>query len=211
MFSFLSPDSKFMQGVSRFADLCVLNILFLLTCLPIFTIGAANAALYRVCFQMLKKEEGSVFKSYFRTFRDDFKQATLVWLFLLFIAVPALYYFDLFFTMESVLRYGFLVFILIFVLVLLTAAYVFPLLSQFQNTVPITIKNALILSIGNLPRSLCIAAANVLPWVMWLFYYDLFVDVSFLWIALYFAAAAYFNANLLRPVFAPYMPEEKTE
>lgn len=208
MFSFLSPDSKFMQAVAKFADLCLLNIFFLISCLPLFTIGAATAALYRVCFQMLKNEESGIFKSYFRAFRENFRQGTAAWLILLFIAVPACFYFDFFFTMESLLRYGFLLFVLIFFLALMTAAYVFPLLSRFENTVLNMLKNALILSIGNLPRSVCIVAVNILPWVIWLLDYELFWQVSFLWAALYFAAAAYFNASLLQKVFDPLMQTE---
>ena len=47
-----SIDSKFMQVLSRIYDIAVLNMLYLLTCLPIFTIGAATSALYAVCFRM---------------------------------------------------------------------------------------------------------------------------------------------------------------
>lgn len=208
MFSFLSPDNKFMQGLSRFADLCLLNILFLVSCLPIFTVGAATAALYSVCFQMLKDEEHGILKSYFRSFGENFRQGTALWLILLLAAVPACFYFDFFFTMEGPLRYVSGVFILIFLLALMTAAYAFPLLSRFENTALNTLKNALILSIGNLPRTLCIVAVDLLPWLLWLLEYELFLKVSFLWVALYFAAAAYFNANLLRKVFAPLIKAE---
>ena len=70
MFSFLSPDSKFMQAVSRITDLVLLNVLFLLTCLPVFTVGAAVSSLYCVCFQLLRNREGGIFKSYLRAFRE---------------------------------------------------------------------------------------------------------------------------------------------
>ena len=35
-------DSPIMQIISRFCDIVILNIVFLITCIPIFTIGAAN-------------------------------------------------------------------------------------------------------------------------------------------------------------------------
>ena len=50
--SFFSLDSKFMQALSRIADLILLNLVFLVTCIPIFTIGAASAALYSVAFRL---------------------------------------------------------------------------------------------------------------------------------------------------------------
>ena len=65
---FFSPDSKIMQFFSRLTDLILLNVVFLLTCIPVFTIGAANAALYRVCFRMDTDKEEPLFRSYFRSF-----------------------------------------------------------------------------------------------------------------------------------------------
>ena len=207
MFSMFSPDSKIMQVLARFADLVILNGLYLITCIPVFTIGAANTALYNVCFRMLR-EEGGVVKPYFRAFWENFKQATVLWLLLLFIGVPAYLYFDKFYHFESILRYGYVLFVSILMLTILVGGFVFPWLSRFQNNVPTTLRNAMLLSIGHLPKALVILMVNVLPFGLWIVNYDLFLRVSFLWISLYFAAGAYFNANLLRSVFAPYISEE---
>ena len=57
MLSIFSPDSRFMRVMSRAADLILLNLCYLLTCLPLFTIGAASAALYAVCFRFGTAEE----------------------------------------------------------------------------------------------------------------------------------------------------------
>lgn len=207
MFSMFSPDSKIMQVFARFADLVILNFLYLISCIPVFTIGAANTALYHVCFRMLR-EEGGVVKPYFRAFRENFKQATVLWLLLLFVGVPAYLYFDKFYHFESILRYGYVLFVSILTLTGLVGGFVFPWLSRFQNNVPTTLRNAMLLSVGHLPKALVILMVNVLPFGLWIANYDLFLKVSFLWISLYFAAGAYFNANLLRGVFAPYISEE---
>ena len=63
---------------------------------------------------------------------------------------------------------------------------------------------ALLLCLAHFPRSVCIAAINLLPAVLWVVNYDLFLQVSFPWLALYFSAAAYMNAGLLYKVFKPY-------
>ena len=76
MFSIFSPDSKLMQVLTRLTDLVLLNILFLLTCIPVFTIGAATASLYTLCFRMLRQEESGILKPYFRAFKENFKPAT---------------------------------------------------------------------------------------------------------------------------------------
>lgn len=207
MFSLFSPDSKIMQIIGRVTDLILLNILFLLTSLPVFTIGASVTAMYTLCFRMMREEEGGIVKSYFRAFKANFKQATAIWIMLLIVVLPALFYFDRVFHMESALRAGCLVFLLIAMVGLLTAGYVFPWISQFQNTTRQSLQNALILSVSHLPRSLCILAVNLLPVILWAVNYDLFEKISFLWLALYFAAAAYMNTGLLWNVFKPYYAE----
>ena len=64
--------------------------------------------------------------------------------------------------------------------------------------------NALILSVSRLPRTVCILVINLMPLIVWFVNPELFLQVSFLWVALYFSAAAYMNAGLLWHVFKPY-------
>ena len=204
MFSMFSPDSKFMQVLSRITDLILLNILFLITSLPVFTVGAAASAMYTLCFRMMREEEGGIVKPYFRAFRENFKQGTAIWLVLLIIVLPALFYFDRVFQMESMVRYAGFLFLLIAAAGLLTMGYVFPWISQFRNTTVQSLQNALILSITSLPRSIAVTVINLLPVILWAVNYDLFEKISFLWLALYFAAAAYMNTGILWHVFKPY-------
>ena len=199
-----SPDSKFMEIFGRITDLILLNLLFLLTCLPIFTIGAATAALYDVCFRLMREEYSGIAKSYFRAFRNNFRQGTLIWLLLLVVIVPALFYFYVLFSLDSLLRYLGFLFVILGLLCAMTASYVFPWISQFENTTLQALKNALILSLSRLPRTFCILVINAVPLITWFFSPELFIQVSFLWVALYFAAAAYMNTGLLWHVFKPY-------
>lgn len=211
MFSFLSADSKFMQAVSRITDLVLLNVLYLLTCLPVFTIGAANSALYAVCFQMLRNREDGLFRSYFRAFRDNFKQGTVLWLLLLFVCLPGLFYFDTFFAMEGTMRYLFVLFFTIVVLAVFLGSWAFPWISQFRNDIPTVLRNALILSLSHLPRTVCVAAIQLFPLCLLVFLPELFVKISFLWLALYFSAAAFISTAILWKAFKPYYPEESLE
>ena len=203
-----SIESKFMQMLNRLCDVVILNVLYLLTCLPVFTIGAANAALYTVSFQMIRHRESGIFKSYFRAFRENFGQATVIWLLLAVIGVPALWALRLFYTMDGMLRYLFVVYLTILLMVLFTGSFVFPLISQFANTLKASLKNALILSLGNLPRTIFVAAINLFPWILLLAMPYLFIQVSFLWLVLYAAGAACINSALLWKVFKPFYPEE---
>lgn len=199
-----SPDSKFMQVIGRITDLILLNIVYLLTCLPIFTIGAATAAMYTICFRLMREEYSGVIIPYFQAFKANFKQATAIWGLLLAAVLPALYYLSRLLRLEGVLRYAGFLFILIIAIGLMAASYVFPWVSQFENSTLQALKNALILSISHLPRTVCILAINLMPVIVWIINSELFWRVSFLWIALYAAAAAYMNTGLLWHVFKPY-------
>ena len=199
-----SPDSKFMDIIGRITDLILLNLIFLITCLPMFTIGAAVTAMYTVCFRRMRQECSGIFKTYLRAFKDNFRQGTLAFLILAAVIVPAVYYVGFLVKLEGILRYACLPFILIIIAVLMTGSYVFPWISQFENTVTQVLTNALILSVSRLPRTVCILVINLMPLIVWFVNPELFLQVSFLWVALYFAAAAYMNAGLLLHVFKPY-------
>lgn len=208
MHAIFSPDSRFMRIMSRVADLILLNLCYLLTCLPVFTIGAACAALYAVCFRFGTEEEAGVMRSYFRAFREHFKRGTGLWLIVLLCGATALINAWVFYAMPGGVRYLSVLFAILFVLALLVSGYAFPLLSQFDDGVRSTLRNALILGLGYLPRSVLIAALNVFPFALMLLDFYLFLQAGFLWAALYFSLAAYVNTFLLRGVFAPYLAEE---
>lgn len=199
-----SPDSKIMQVFSRIADLVLLNLLFLITCLPLFTVGAASAALYDMCFRLMREEYGGIFRGYFRAFKSNFRQGTILWLLLVLVAGPALFYLYVLFSLDSLLRYVGFLFVILALLASMTASFVFPWISQFENTTVQALKNALILSLSRLPRALAVLVINLIPLIVWFISPGLFLQVSFLWVALYFGAAAYMNTGILWHVFKPY-------
>lgn len=201
---FFDSDSWFMQLISRFSSLAVLNLVFLCSCIPVFTVGAALTALYDVVFRMDTDREGKLIFSYFRAFRANFRQSTPIWLVFLLILVASCVnaavfsgWGNLMGTVLSVIA------VVILINTLLVLGYVFPLLSQFDNTKYNTAKNALLLSVANLPRTLVIAVINCFPWALLLVNFYSFIQLSFLWLVLYFAAASYFNSRVLAKVFDP--------
>ena len=206
----LSPDSKFMQAMSRGCDLLILNLIFLLSCVPIITVGAAVTAMYTVCFKFDTDWEEGVIKGFFRAFRSNFRQATGLWLILLLCGGTALVNILLFQMLPAPICYGYVLFILLSVIALLTGSYAFPLLSRFSNDNRSTLKNALALSIGFFPRSIVIAVVNAFPFVLLATDLYLFLTTGFIWIAIYFSAGAYISSLLLKPVFARFAPPEES-
>ena len=82
--NFLSYDSKFGRIFTKFFNGCYLNLLWFVCSLPVFTLGAASAALWSVTLKIARDEESSsVTRMFFRAFRQNFRQATVLWLILL--------------------------------------------------------------------------------------------------------------------------------
>ena len=198
-------DSPIMRIISRFCDIVILNIVFLLTCIPIFTIGAANTALYEVVFRMDTEREGKLLATYFHSFRENFRQSTTLWLILLLFGAATyvnMTRFSILGEHAYLLGYGlFIVSMLVLILEVFVFSYAFPLLSRFRNSTGNTAKNALLLAIGNLPRTLVVSVINCFPWVLLVVNFYAFIQVGFIWLAAYFAAAAYFNSRVLMKVF----------
>ena len=195
-------NSPFMQFVSRFCDLVVLNLVYLLTCLPIFTIGAAPAALYATVFPMDTDREGKLLPTYFRAFGENFKQGTVVFLLLALFGAATYYNMVALASPDAALGYGILIVAVAIALVLCFVwAWVFPLISRFRNTIPAMLKNALLLAVGNLPRTLFVTVLNVFPWALLIVNLYAFLRLGFLWFSLYFSAAAYYNSRILKKPF----------
>lgn len=206
-----APNSRLMRCLNRLADLMILNLLFLLTSIPIFTIGASLTALYSVCFRLGTDREGSTFRDYFAAFKENFRQATSLFLLLLLWLMGTGGAAVIFCFMAGWMHYLFVPFAVLFIVVVLVASYVFPLLSRFENRTATTLKNAALLSLGYLPRSIIIGAINLFPFVLLAVDLLTFLKAGFAWLIIWFSAAAYCNCLLLKRVFAPYLQEENDD
>ena len=89
-------------------------------------------------------------------------------------------------------------------LVSLIGAYIYPLLAQFDNTIKNTLKNAILLSIGNLPYSLVMAALNLSAPLLLLFATSFFLRTCIFWILIGGSLVAMLNSYLLRKIFKKY-------
>ena len=206
-----NPDSKFMRGMSRVGDLLLLNFFFLLTSLPIITIGAAITAMYTVCFRFGTDREMGTIKSYFRAFKENFKKATALWLGILFLILATGATVVLFILMPGWMHFLWIPFAIVFLLAVFVGLYVFPLLSQFENKISVTFKNALILSIAYLPRTVLMGLMVVFP--LLILYQDLYIFLycGFIFMTLYFSSITYLSSVLLKKVFKPYMEDSEEE
>lgn len=201
MGSVFSPDSKLIKLLGTVGDLLVLNVMYTVSCIPVVTIGAANTALYSVIFKLNTQREGSIWKDYWRSFRENFKQATGIWLILLGLFVVAavdIYagnaYGGFFLTVRPL-------FWLILVMTGLTYSMVFPTLSCFENTIWGTLKNGLLLSIANLPKSILLTVLHALPMALILWDLMTFLEWGALFATLYYAVVAGLGRVLLEKTY----------
>ena len=202
-------DNKFFTFMGRVADLILLNIIFLLSCIPIVTIGASITAMYYVTLKMARNEDSYIFRSFVKSFKQNFKQSTIIWLILL--AVGALLFVD-FNIMEragseGVFKAVYLGLYLLLLLFGMVFAYIFPLLSRFDNTVKNTFLNALKMAIAHFPYTVLILAITYVPMFLTLNYGVVLVYGAFVWIAAGFAVTSFLNAKIFTKIFARYIPE----
>lgn len=157
MSNFFHPDNAFMRFLSNLCDLIMLNILFVLTSLPIFTIGCAISSMYSITIKMQSGEDPFIIKGYFKAFKRNFKQSTIIWIPM---GLAALFFLFEIYIIYNLIdpRFNFLqypVLILLFVIISILI-YAFPILSTYNNTTKQILKNSVLLSLGNFPTTIFI-------------------------------------------------------
>lgn len=150
-----SYDSKFSQIMLKLCYGCYLNLLWMVCSLPVFTAGAATAALYDVTLRLAREEEPPLTSRFFKAFRENFRQATILWLILL--GVGALLGADGYILyrlskgttgMVSVIcTLGLALIIVAAIAYVIVLLYVFPLVASVKNTNWAMLKNALLIGI----------------------------------------------------------------
>ena len=199
LFDMNNPVLRFM---GRVGDLIMLNALFLVCSLPLVTAGASLTAMIRVIQGIQSGSEPGMAKVFFKAFRQNFKQATIVWLVLVILAAAMAYNFFLISanftgTMATVLR---VTMGAVSVVLAAAAGYVFPLIARYENTLKQHILNALILAVAKLPRTLCVLALNALPFALAYFSLRAFLYSIAVWVLMGFAVLCWLDCWLLRPV-----------
>ncbi len=166
-------DGPLMSILNKIADMMILNILAIICCLPIFTAGAAFTALHYVCLKIVRNEEGYIAKSFFKAFKENFKQATIIWLVALVAILLLVADFWLIKEFELELGYWFkVVLTAVFVLVIFTTTFVFAALARFSNTTLQTIKNAFAMSVLQFPKTILMIIVYMIPIVAGAFFYQ---------------------------------------
>lgn len=161
MTDLFNADGPVLQFVNKIVYSVYLNILWFLCFIPVITVGASTTALFYVTLKIAKNEEGNITKAFFHSFRQNFRQGTLIWLILLALRIIlgvdgyVLYHMrfeNLFWTLCTAV---FCVAAIAYAIVLM---YIFPLLARFDNTTGAMFKNALFIGVRFLFCTVLMAA-----------------------------------------------------
>lgn len=153
---FLSPDSGFMRGLSDAVDAIWINILMLVTSIPIITIGAALTAGHDAARRSLAGE-GTVTRNYFAAFRSNFVKATGYWLIFGIAGAISVYsWIVLQITPLLIPKFA------LSIVWVIGFEWIWALQSRFENSFWRTLGNAFVFGVSNIGHTLGMAAIDAI-------------------------------------------------
>ena len=202
-------DNPFWRFIGKFCDVMILNVLWVLCSIPVVTMGASTTAVYYVTLKLVRDEEGPTIRSFFKSFKENFRQATIIWLIML--AAGSLLGFDLYFflaiqrtasALRTVMLAVFGGFLMVYLLVLML---VFPLQARFYNPVKRTLFNAFFMSVRHIGHTLGMILMDTLLVMAAVFVLPMLQALLFLF---GFPLFAFLNSYVIVGIFDRYMPKE---
>ena len=202
LFNYDNPVWRF---IGKLWDVLVVNILWIICSIPVVTAGASTTAMYYVTLKLARDEDGYTIRSFFKSFKENFKQATAIWL--IFLLTGMLLAFDVYYFIKmaapSSLR-TIMISVCVAMIFIWSAmfTYVFPLQARFYNPVKRTIFNSFFMSIRHMFHTIGMLAVDAAI---------LFLSVTYIPQLSIFGVAlvAFFNSYMLNSVFSKYMPKEQ--
>lgn len=206
--NFFNEDNVVNIFFNRLGDIIIANLLFILCSIPIVTIGPSLSALYYCMLRIAKGNSSGVTKSFFHSFRQNFKQALIIWLIFLLLLIILLLDIRFLASVESsmamVLSYCSAA---VLVLLVIGFLYIFPVIAAFSNTLKNLLKNAYIFAFSHFPSTLAIAVISILPMYMTYQDLELLPLYAFCWFFFGFGLTALINSYMFYRIFKPYLEE----
>lgn len=209
MDSIFSFDNPVWNFIGKIVDMLLLTIVWAVCSLPVFTIGASTTALYYVMLKLAEDKEGNIFQSFFRAFRENFKQSTVCWLIMLLIGlVLGGDFYICTQRMESAAAKTLLVmFFILAIVYVMILTYLFPVLARCRASSKKIFFLSFFMSVKQfgwtlLMLTITAAVLALAFFVQWVF---LFISVGLI---------AYLHAMILKNIFVSYdlgLPDTEDE
>ena len=183
-------------------------LLYLLIYIAALPIGAAFTGLHYVCLKLVRNEEGYITKDFFKSFKLNFKQATIIWAVSMLIGAILAFNFSYVQAMENS-TFFFATSAAAAIFLYITLLYVFPVLSHFENTIKGTVRNAFFMSILALPKTVVMIIVTLIPVVIIYLIekYEIMFWMMPLTYLFWFSLPAYVCAILYDKTFKRFEPE----
>lgn len=166
--SLFSSDSKLYKGLVWFTHVLAVNFLWILFSLPVITIGASTAAAYKVVFKLIDGTEGYIFRDFWKGFKENLKNGTILWI--IFAAVSyGLYLYFQFLVNGAPSVVLIIISILGILIIYLTLLLIFPLCARYENSFFMHMRNSFILSTRYYKKTifLTVILAAELAFIFW--------------------------------------------
>ena len=204
-----SANSLLGRFLNLIGDLVILNILWIVFSLPIFTIGASTTALFYSLMIRIRRDEGYVHTNFIKSFKQNFKQSTIIWIIMVFILFILLFDYRIGIYLNSIgNKIAGSIFVVISIIFLiayyLVITYIFPVQAKFENTIKNNFKNAFLMSIAHLGYTFLIFIITVSFILLSLASKAIIGIEIFLGMSLY----AYLTSNIYIMVFRKHLPDE---
>lgn len=205
MKSIIDINNPLFQFLLTLKDFVLLNLAWLLCCLPIVTIGASTSALFSVTLKAAENKESYVLRQFFKAFKQNFKQSTIAF-FLLIIPILVLSFaISFWLSFKSIV--GTIVCVLcgIFIVLLISMLiYIFPLIARYENSLKQTFRNAVYFSV--MYKKYTIASIVIICLSIFLFAAS--GTTAILMSFFGFSYFAYVISYMMLKIFKQYEPDE---
>ncbi len=200
------------QRLDKFGDLFFLNLLFVISCIPIVTIGAAFTAMYSYTIKLVNDEEPTLWKGYWKAFKSNFKDATKAWLVVLLMLAIIYLEFVLSYSLTGIaLAVDLGVMAIEAVFLSFTLPLLFPLISRYENTTLNMFKNAFLLNISNLGTWFYLFFIWVLPVSVYALQKKVLYYSWYLWLLILISVIAYASSFMIVKLFNKVEKDDNEE
>ena len=208
----MKPGSLFDRIFGFLGQLIALNLLWIVCSLPVITAGASTTALFYCTLKLHKDGDIRVLYDFFKSFKQNFKQSTLIWILMAAAGIFIYMEKEALATMPGYMSqiFNYVIFA-VYIPLVAVALYVFPTVAAFENKTMTLITNAFYFAVKHIGYALAVAVITILPMTMTLVDAKLFPVYLLIWLMLGFSLTAYADSWFMWKLFKPYFKEEKEE
>lgn len=197
MENLFSINGEFYHFMCKVSDCMILSVLWLVCSLPLVTLAAASSALYYAVLRSVREGEGGAVRCFFRSFRDSWKQGTLVTL------VVTAFAWAVYFLAGITQGNASVILAVLSILFLAWLHYLLSYIARFHAPMKKVLANSLVICLANLPASLSMAALLIVTVLAFAWTYP----ASAMTVLIIPAVYALVSSFLLERVYRKYLPE----